>query len=88
MPALPSRISASILRLLEVAEDGIHLLVAGLLVGVALVLIVDVVNGLVAALRGPHEALPIVFTMLDKSLVLFIVAELPHTVRLRSGIEL
>jgi uncharacterized membrane protein (DUF373 family) len=63
-------------------EDGIHILVAALLVMVAVLLVVDTTRGLVSQLMRPYDALSLVLTVLDKTLVLFIVAELLHTVRI------
>jgi uncharacterized membrane protein (DUF373 family) len=69
-------------RLLQLVEDGIHILVAALLVVVAVLLVVDTTRGLVSQLMRPYDALSLVLTVLDKTLVLFIVAELLHTVRI------
>jgi uncharacterized membrane protein (DUF373 family) len=71
-----------LLRILQTVEDGVHIVVALLLSVLAAVLLVDVVDGLVIALRGPYHALDVVLSILDKTLVLFIVAELLHTVRI------
>lgn len=64
------------------AEDGIHILVALLLVGLAIGLVGNSIDDVVIAFRGQEQALPTVLTVLDKTLVLFIVAELLHTVRI------
>ncbi|MFF4232009.1 phosphate-starvation-inducible PsiE family protein [Streptomyces sp. NPDC001820] len=69
-------------RVLQGAEDGIHLIVAALLIVFALVLTIGVVNDAVNAIRGPYREGQVVLSALDNSLVLFIVAELLHTVRL------
>jgi uncharacterized membrane protein (DUF373 family) len=69
-------------RLLQLVEDGIHILVAALLAAVAALLVVDTTRGLVSQLMRPYDALSLVLTVLDKALVLFIVAELLHTVRI------
>jgi uncharacterized membrane protein (DUF373 family) len=71
-----------LLRVFQIAEDTIHVLVGALLVILAGVLIVEAVSNLVVELRGPYNALSIVLSFLDTSLVLFIVAELLHTVRI------
>jgi uncharacterized membrane protein (DUF373 family) len=63
-------------------EDGIHVLVAVLLTGLSLVLLVNVASDVVSALKGPYDALALLLAVLDKSLVLFIVAELLHSVRI------
>jgi uncharacterized membrane protein (DUF373 family) len=57
-------------------------LVGALLVVLAGVLAVEAVSDLAAELRGPYKALSVVLAFLDTSLVLFIVAELLHTVRI------
>jgi uncharacterized membrane protein (DUF373 family) len=57
-------------------------LVAALLAILAGVLIVEGVSNLAAELKGPYNALTVVLSFLDTSLVLFIVAELLHTVRI------
>jgi uncharacterized membrane protein (DUF373 family) len=67
---------------LELSEDIIYVLVAFLLTSLAVVLMVDVVSGVVGSIRASSSALSIALTVLDKSLVLFIVAELLHTVRI------
>ncbi|MFD2683771.1 phosphate-starvation-inducible PsiE family protein [Streptomyces phyllanthi] len=64
------------------AEDGIHLIVAVLLVLLAGLLTISVVNDVVDAIKGPYQEEKVVLAALDNSLVLFIVAELLHTVRL------
>ncbi|MFJ9789653.1 phosphate-starvation-inducible PsiE family protein [Streptomyces globosus] len=69
-------------RVLCMAEDGIHLVVAAFLILLAGLLAVGVVGDVVAAIRGPYDEQAIVLSALDSSLVLFIVAELLHTVRL------
>jgi uncharacterized membrane protein (DUF373 family) len=69
-------------RFLQLVEDGIHILVAALLAGAAVLLVVDTTRGLVSQLMRPYDALSLVLTVLDKTLVLFIVAELLHTVRI------
>ncbi|HEY4026741.1 MAG TPA: phosphate-starvation-inducible PsiE family protein [Candidatus Dormibacteraeota bacterium] len=82
MPALPDPLTSRLLHLLELAEDGLHVLIGVVLVGIAAALLVDIVTGVVSAIRGPSSMLTILFTVLDKSLILFIVAELLHTVRI------
>ncbi|MER7665845.1 MULTISPECIES: phosphate-starvation-inducible PsiE family protein [unclassified Streptomyces] len=69
-------------NLLQSAEDGIHLVVAGILLLLAVLLTIGVVADVVHAIRGPFRGETIVLSALDNSLVLFIVAELLHTVRL------
>jgi uncharacterized membrane protein (DUF373 family) len=82
VPVVPGKHVKRILRFFEVVEDGIHVLVAVLLVGLSVALLTDVVKDVVDTLRGLNVALPVVLTVLDKTLVLFIVAELLHTVRI------
>jgi uncharacterized membrane protein (DUF373 family) len=67
---------------LQTLEDGIHLGVALLLAVLAVALLVDVVDTVVHALAGPYYAVDVVLSVLDNTLVLFIVAELLHTVRI------
>ncbi|MFE6130047.1 phosphate-starvation-inducible PsiE family protein [Streptomyces sp. NPDC056437] len=69
-------------RLLQTVEDAIHLVVAVLLVLLAGLLTIGVVDDVVDAIQGPYHEETIVLSALDNSLVLFIVAELLHTVRL------
>jgi uncharacterized membrane protein (DUF373 family) len=57
-------------------------LVGALLVVLAGVLVVEAVRDLAVELIGPYRALSVVLAFLDTSLVLFIVAELLHTVRI------
>jgi uncharacterized membrane protein (DUF373 family) len=71
-----------LLRSLQWIEDSIHILVAVLLGVIAIVFFIDVARGLVAQLMGHYDSLGLVLSVLDKSLVLFIVAELLHTVRI------
>jgi uncharacterized membrane protein (DUF373 family) len=69
-------------KFLQGAEDTIHLVVAVLLLILGGILLVGVVNDLVDALKGPYHEATVVLSTLDNGLVLFIVAELLHTVRL------
>ncbi|HEY0451895.1 phosphate-starvation-inducible PsiE family protein [Actinophytocola sp.] len=71
-----------VLRIFGAAEDAIHVLVAILLVGLAAGLLGGAVVDVVRALRGQHVELPVALAILDKTLVLFIVAELLHSVRI------
>ncbi|MFE2476974.1 phosphate-starvation-inducible PsiE family protein [Streptomyces sp. NPDC059389] len=59
-----------------------HLVAAALLVLLAGLLTVGVVRDVVKSIQGPYREETIVLSALDSSLVLFIVAELLHTVRL------
>ncbi|WP_327321619.1 phosphate-starvation-inducible PsiE family protein [Streptomyces sp. NBC_01210] len=69
-------------NLLKNAEDGIHLIVAALLVLLSILLTIGVVGDVVQAIQGPYREEVVVLSALDNSLILFIVAELLHTVRL------
>lgn len=83
MPVIARRLSGRRFQnLLQIAEDGIHLIVAALLLLLAGLLTVGVVTDVTDAIRGPYREETIVLSALDNSLVLFIVAELLHTVRL------
>ncbi|MFF3565457.1 phosphate-starvation-inducible PsiE family protein [Streptomyces sp. NPDC002574] len=68
--------------LLQLIEDGIHLVVAALLVLLAGLLTVGVVHDVIKSIQGPYREETVVLSALDNGLVLFIVAELLHTVRL------
>ncbi|MEV6212438.1 phosphate-starvation-inducible PsiE family protein [Kitasatospora sp. NPDC051914] len=68
--------------LLQLIEDGIHLVVAALLVVLAGLLTVGVVHDVIRSIQGPYHEETVVLSALDNGLVLFIVAELLHTVRL------
>jgi phosphate starvation-inducible membrane PsiE len=80
--SVPATRVSRLLRFLEPAEDAMHALVAVLLVGLAIGLTGDLVADVVRVLRGQRIALPVVLAVLDQTLVLFIVAELLHTVRI------
>jgi phosphate starvation-inducible membrane PsiE len=80
--SVPAKRVSRLLRLLEPAEDAMHALVAVLLVGLAIGLTGDLVADVVRVLRGQRIELPVVLAVLDQTLVLFIVAELLHTVRI------
>ena len=82
MAVARGKIVMRVVRVFEAAEDGIHVAVALLLVGLSVGLLVDVVRTVVLTLSGHTLALPVVLDVLDKTLVLFIVAELLHTVRI------
>jgi uncharacterized membrane protein (DUF373 family) len=71
-----------VVRALRAVEDGIHVVVAVLLALLAIVLLIDVADGVITALRGPYQSVELVLSFLDNTLVLFIVAELMHTVRI------
>ncbi|WP_112467937.1 phosphate-starvation-inducible PsiE family protein [Streptomyces triticisoli] len=79
-PILPKIEGGRLQGLLQLVEDGIHLVVAALLVLLAGLLTVGVVHDVIRSIQGPYQT--VVLSALDISLVLFIVAELLHTVRL------
>jgi uncharacterized membrane protein (DUF373 family) len=81
-PILPKIEGGRLQGLLQLIEDGIHLVVAALLVLLAGVLTVGVVHDVIRSLQGPYHEEAVVLSAVDISLVLFIVAELLHTVRL------
>jgi uncharacterized membrane protein (DUF373 family) len=82
MTASHRRLFDRIVAGLRTVEDSIHLGVALLLAVLAVALLVDVVDTVVHALAGPYHAVDVVLSVLDNTLVLFIVAELLHTVRI------
>jgi uncharacterized membrane protein (DUF373 family) len=82
MPDTSRGLEGRVQKLLQGAEDTIHLVVAVLLLLLGGILLAGVVSDLVDALKGPYNEATIVLSTLDNSLVLFIVAELLHTVRL------
>ncbi|MFI7407928.1 phosphate-starvation-inducible PsiE family protein [Streptomyces sp. NPDC049627] len=81
-PILPKLEGGRVQGLLQLIEDSIHLVVAALLVLLAGLLTVEVVHDVIRSIQGPYRAETVVLSALDSSLVLFIVAELLHTVRL------
>ncbi|GGW99734.1 hypothetical protein GCM10010297_22120 [Streptomyces malachitofuscus] len=81
-PILPKIEGGRVQGLLQLIEDGIHLVVAALLVLLAGILTVGVVHDVIRSIQGPNREETVVLSALDSSLVLFIVAELLHTVRL------
>ncbi|MGW4607194.1 phosphate-starvation-inducible PsiE family protein [Streptomyces sp. NPDC004532] len=81
-PILPKIEGGRVQGLLQLIEDGIHLVVAAFLVLLAGLLSVGVVRDIVRSIQGPYREETVVLSALDNGLVLFIVAELLHTVRL------
>jgi uncharacterized membrane protein (DUF373 family) len=77
----PNRVHR-VVGVLGTAEDAIHVLVALLLIALSIALLVDSITDVINALRGHYAGFPVVLNVLDKTLVLFIVAELLHTVRI------
>lgn len=81
-PILPKIEGGRLQGLLQLIEDGIHLVVAALLVLLAGILTVGVAHDVIRSIQGPYREETVVLSALDSGLVLFIVAELLHTVRL------
>ncbi|MBW8705643.1 hypothetical protein MBT84_39155 [Streptomyces sp. MBT84] len=81
-PILPKIEGGRVQGLLQLIEDGIHLVVAAFLVLLAGLLSVGVVRDVIKSIQGPYREETVVLSALDNGLVLFIVAELLHTVRL------
>ena len=73
-----------IIRLIEHLEEGIYLVVAVLLLVAAVFLLVSTVSDAVHQMQDSADYTPfqLVLTVLDNGLVLFMVAELLHTVRI------
>lgn len=68
---------------LEQLEDGIYVMVAALLVLGAIFMLWSALVGFFQDLTAPHQtAFAVVIDLLDKGLLLFIIAELLHTVRI------
>jgi hypothetical protein len=73
---------ATAVQLIERVEDSIYMLVALLLLVAAVFLLVSGVRDAVGELQGSQDPVNVVLTFLDKGLLLFMVAELLHTVRI------
>jgi phosphate starvation-inducible membrane PsiE len=80
MPARTSRHIARIVRAIKIAEDAIHVVVAVLLTALGVALIAYTVRQVVLVLTGPFDVPATVLAVLNETLLLFIVAELLHTV--------
>lgn len=81
MKAPPDGPVARIVRAIEIGEDSIHVMVSIMLLVLGLVLTIDTVRHIVVILSRPPFDLPVVaLGVLDETLLLFIVAELLHTV--------
>jgi uncharacterized membrane protein (DUF373 family) len=70
-----------VVKVFDFAEDGIHVVVAALLVVAGAFVLWSVLTTMVTDLQAGADPLAIVTFVLDKGLVLFIIAELLHTVR-------
>lgn len=71
---------ARIVGVLGVVEDLLHVVIAILLTMLGLVLITDTVRHIALVLAGPYNLPEVVLAVLGLTLLLFIVAELLHTV--------
>lgn len=80
MTGQPEGPLARVLRAIELAEDTIHVVVAILLAVLGIALIVDTMRQVAIIVSGPYNLPLIVLAVLDEALLLFIVAELLHTV--------
>ncbi|WP_214367647.1 phosphate-starvation-inducible PsiE family protein [Pseudonocardia sp. H11422] len=80
MPARPGEFLARTVRAIEVTENAIHAVVAILLTALGVALIIDTVRQIAVILAGPYNLPAIVLAVLDEALLLFIIAELLHTV--------
>lgn len=72
----------SVVRWIERFEEGIYIVVALLLAIAAIFLLGSAVQSAAQEVQSSSSPLGIVLTILDKGLVLFMVAELLHTVRI------
>lgn len=80
MPDRPSRHLARIVRAVKIVEDAIHVVVAVLLTALGVALIVYTVRQVAFVLAGHYDVPATVLAVLNETLLLFIVAELLHTV--------
>jgi hypothetical protein len=80
MPAHPRRHLAHIVRAIKVAEDAIHVVVAVLLTALGVALIVYTMRQIAVVLTGHYDMPATMLAILNETLLLFIVAELLHTV--------
>jgi len=70
-----------IAQVFDFAEDGIHVVVAALLIVAGGFVLWSVLTTMVKDVQSAADPLAIVTFVLDKGLILFIIAELLHTVR-------
>ena len=73
---------ATIVRTIERLEEGIYLVVGVLLIVAAVFLLISGVREAIQDLQQNRPPLEIVLALLDNGLILFMVAELLHTVRI------
>jgi len=76
-----SRTHGLVARAIDQVEDGIYIVVAVLLVVAGLFALWGAVNRLVSDVQHNNQAVAVVTDLLDNGLILFIIAELLHTVR-------
>jgi uncharacterized membrane protein (DUF373 family) len=63
-------------------EESLYVIVGVLLLGATVLVLVGTVSGLVSSIRAHHSAVNIAVVLLDRVLLMLIVAELFHTLRL------
>jgi uncharacterized membrane protein (DUF373 family) len=80
MPVHIGPVMARVVRAIEATEDVIHVVVGILLTVLGIVLVVDTVRHIAVVLAGPYNLPVVVLAILEETLLLFIVAELLHTV--------
>jgi uncharacterized membrane protein (DUF373 family) len=80
LPVRPGRHLARIVRATTFVEDTIHVVVAVLLTALGVALIIHTMRQLAVVLASPYNLPAIVLAVLNEALLLFIVAELLHTV--------
>jgi uncharacterized membrane protein (DUF373 family) len=76
----PGRLANYSVRSIEVTEDVVHMIVALLLLALGITMVVDAARQIVAIVSGPVDLQTAVTAVLDETLLLFIIAELLHTV--------
>jgi phosphate starvation-inducible membrane PsiE len=80
IPVRPGRHMARIVRAIRVVEDALHVVIAVLLTALGVGLIIYTMRQTAVVLTGPYDLAAIVLAVLNETLLLFIVAELLHTV--------
>jgi uncharacterized membrane protein (DUF373 family) len=76
----PTGLLARAVRVIEFTEDVVHVMVWVLLVVIGLLLVFDTARHISAVLTDGHDLQATVIAILEETLLLFIVAELLHTV--------
>jgi uncharacterized membrane protein (DUF373 family) len=79
-PVQVGRLVRGVVRGIVAAEDLVHLVVAALLIVLGIVLVSDAVRQFAQVLDGRQDLPVVVLAILEETLLLFIVAELLHTV--------